>query len=49
MKWKCKECNKPSIFKVKSAEISVRWPRKAIEIVADDICLNCLQKALKFG
>lgn len=49
MRWKCKECGKPSIFKVKSAEISIRWPRKAIEIVADNVCLNCLQKALKSG
>lgn len=46
---KCKECKKETVIKVKKAEISIRYPKKAIEIVADDICLGCLLMALKMG
>jgi len=44
---KCKECGKQTVIKVKKAIISIRYPKKAIEIVADDICMECLLKALK--
>lgn len=47
MKWKCRECKKPSMSKVKMAEISIRLPRKAIEVVANDVCLECLKKSLE--
>ena len=46
---KCKECKKETVIEVKRAEISIRYPKKAIEIVADDICVECLLKALKSG
>ena len=46
---KCKECKKESVIKVKRAEISIRYPKKAIEIVADNICFECLLKSIKGG
>lgn len=49
MKWKCKECKKESVIKVKKAIISIQYPRKAIEIVADNICIDCLKESLKSG
>ena len=45
----CKECGEQVISIVKMAEISIRCAGTAIEIVADDICLNCLINALKQG
>lgn len=44
---KCKECKKETTIEVKGAEISIRYPEKAIEIVADDICMECLLRALQ--
>lgn len=43
---KCKECKKEAVIEVKRVEVSIRYPKKAIEIVADDICLSCLKKAI---
>ncbi len=42
---KCKECNENEAV-VKKAEISIRYQGKAIEIVADNICFECLQKSM---
>jgi len=38
---KCKECKKREAV-VKSAVISIRYSKTAIEIVADHLCLKCL-------
>ncbi len=46
---KCKECKKESATKVEEATISIRYPNKAVEVVADNICMECLLKALKSG
>lgn len=46
---KCKECKKESVIRIKGALISIRYPKKAIEIVADNVCLECLLNALKTG
>jgi hypothetical protein len=43
---RCKECKKETVVEIKKVDISIRYPNKAIEIVADDICMECLLKAL---
>ena len=46
---KCKECGKEAKVEIREATISIRDATRdlAVEIVADDICLDCLLKALK--
>ena len=46
---KCKECKKETVTEVKRAEISIRYPKKAIEIVANNICMKCFLRAVKAG
>lgn len=45
---KCKECNKETQVEIKEATISIRDTIKdaAIEIVVDNVCMDCLLKAL---
>ena len=43
---KCKECKKREAV-IKSAVVSISYKHTAIEIVCDDVCLRCLEKALK--
>lgn len=42
----CKECNGGDAV-VERAEISLRYPDTAIEVVVDDVCVECLKKSLK--
>ncbi len=42
---KCKECCENEAV-VEQANISIRCSGKAIEIVADSVCLECLKKSL---
>ena len=46
---KCKECGKETKVEIREATISIRDATKdlAVEIVADDICMGCLLRALK--
>lgn len=46
---KCKECNTETKVEIREVTISIRDATRdlAVEIVADDICMDCLLKALK--
>ena len=45
---KCQECKKETSYEIREVTISIRDVTRdlAVEIVADDICLDCLLKAL---
>ena len=43
----CKECGEQAIMIAEKVEISIRGAGIAVEIVADDVCLDCLIKAIK--
>ena len=45
----CKECGEEVIAIAKKVEISIRTAGTAIEIVADDVCLDCLRESIKQG
>lgn len=42
----CKECGEQASMIAEKADISIRGAGMAIEIVADDVCLDCLLKAI---
>ena len=42
----CKECGDEAIMIAEKVEISIRGAGMAIEIIADDVCLECLIKAI---
>ncbi len=42
----CKECGEEVIMIAEKVEISIRGAGMAIEIIADDVCLDCLTKAI---
>ena len=46
---KCRECKKETLVDIREVMVSIRDTARdiAVEIVADDICLDCLLKALK--
>lgn len=46
---KCKECKKETSYEIREVRVSIRDTTRdmAVEIVADDICLDCLLKAFK--
>ena len=45
---KCKECKRETPIEIREATISIRDATRdlAVEIVAGDICMECLLKAL---
>ena len=45
----CKECGEEHIMLATRVEISIRSASTAIEIVADDVCITCLLKAIQGG
>ena len=45
----CRECYKKVTVIAKKIEISIRTAGTAIEIVADDVCLDCLRESIKQG
>ena len=42
----CKECGEEVIEIAEKVEIPIRSASTAIEIIADDVCLSCLKRAI---
>ena len=42
---KCKECKKREAV-IKTAVVSIRYEKTAIEVVCDQVCMKCFKKSL---